>query len=154
MPSYAYSEDTRLECEEITEDDIADCSDLETLRGWYDDLEILIEDIQAQLRGYAISEIDNLAWVYRACNRLGYLNRGVGRIRRKMRALGDDPNPLGTKLHEAQRKFGALKAESAVASEFKRLAMAAMPQDRYAELESAAVHAVAQRAKAAREEAA
>lgn len=147
MPSYAYSEETVLEVEGLDDLDIRECQELAELEEWAADCDALTADIHAQLSGYRAAGLDNRPWVYRACQKLGYLGRAQARIKRQMKALGHDPNPQGAVIDKLNRKLQALRAESGVAVEFMRLALERMPPNYYRDLQSDAVHALAERLK-------
>lgn len=111
MSRYTYFEDTEIEAEDIDDTDIAECSDIALLQEWWDGFEIVMEDISAQLTGHRLAGIDDRAWVYRACQKLAYLGRGQTRVRKRLRDLGVDPNPLGQLVERLNKKLQTQKAE-------------------------------------------
>lgn len=146
MPSYGYTEDADLDLDDLTEADVRACDDVAELEQWSEDLDALMADIRGQLEGYCASGIENLQWVYSACRKMGFLGRGQTRIKRRLKQLGVDQNPLGDKIHDLNVKLATVKAEAAVAREFMRLATEQLPISLYRAIEVDAEAAVERRA--------
>lgn len=124
MPAYAYYEDLIDPNEEVefSAADVEECTDREQLQEWLDGLEVLADNVRAQLDAARISGRDDDGWVYRAGRVLAFVGIGGGRIKRRMKALGFYPNSQEAVITELQRKFQTMKAHAAYGDVFVELA--------------------------------
>jgi hypothetical protein len=78
----------------ITKDDIVACGSVPTLLAWLSDLEGTRGDITATIDARKLTETDDEEWAIRAGDALSYSSMGAKRIKRKLRELGVNPDPL------------------------------------------------------------
>ena len=120
MPAITYDEDVDFGVD-LHEADIRKCTDIETLIGWSDDAEAVIEDIKGQIAGSALGGCAEAAWVYRAGKAMGFMARARARIKARLLALGWISPIVQRDLAELNRKLAEAKARNEVAVEFLRL---------------------------------
>lgn len=152
MPAITYDEDTEFGVD-LDEEAVAGCSDIDTLLGWSDDCEAVIEDIKRQIEASAIAGCAERSWVFRAGKAMGYMGRARSRITSRLRTLGWTKPQTSYAIDELHRKLAESKARNAVAVEFMRLCAVPGGIDpaRYAALESKAIALVGLRDKNAAE---
>lgn len=139
MPAYAFVEEEYGEEGDVYESDITDCGDVDQLLEWHDGMESVVNDILGQIHAFSQSGMSNDHWVYRACQRIGYLRRGQTRIKRRLRQIGHNLNPHGDAIHSLNTKLSTMKAESAFARAFVALAQTQMLEREYRALSDAAL---------------
>lgn len=116
MPSYAYYiEPTEDEEIEIDKKMIDGCDDHETLRRWMDGLEDRHEILSMQNKAFHLSPRDDansLRWLRRVHMALAATGIGIGRLRRRMIAVGAiTPDPRDVKIAALEHKITNLRAE-------------------------------------------
>lgn len=139
MPSYVYIDESDWAETELTPADIDACTDADQLKEWWRGLDEVQDNIKAQLEARRLTGTDDAEWVWRASQAMAYTGMGMGRIRRKLKAHGFDPNPYGSKLEQLQRKLQTLKVEAAFGRAFVAAAQAALPAAQFTALNSQAV---------------
>lgn len=78
----------------ITRDDIEACTSVPQMLEWLGALEDTKGDIISSLEARKLAETDDDDWAIRASDALTYASMGVKRIKRKLRALGVNPDPM------------------------------------------------------------
>jgi len=149
MPMYSYFDEDDATAFEITSEEVEACSDIPQLVEWHDGLEEMSEDLRAQLQAAAIFNRHDDSWVFRCTQKLGWTGRGRTRVRKRLRALGYEVNPQGKELQNLRTEHAQLKAESAVAVKFLRIAALQMVPAEYKAITQAALAEVEADAKKA-----
>jgi hypothetical protein len=137
MPAYTYYEDLADPSDQIefTAADVEECADRAQLQEWLDGLEVLGDNIRAQLDAARISGEDDDAWVLRASRALAFVGIGCGRIRRRMKALGFNLNSQEAKIAELERRLQTMKAEAAYGRAFVHFARLQLPSHEFDRLD-------------------
>jgi len=129
MGRYIVSDEDICGWEDFDLADIQDCSDVAQLESWYCACEAKLEDMRAQLLAYRLAGEEDPSWVRRVATAMGFYGVGQTRLRQKMRALGTDPNPLGTRIDELNKKHQITKAEAAYGKCFMEAAEARLTDE-------------------------
>ena len=130
---YSYFDD-ESEAIDITPADIAACTDVDELKAWDDGLEELAEDIKGQIEGVSLADIADGSWIWRATQKLGWVNRGRAKVRRRIRELGHDTSTELPAFERLRVEHARLKSESTVALHFLRIAETTMIPAEFAKI--------------------
>jgi hypothetical protein len=129
---------------DVSDSDIAECQDRDTLLEWLLEVDATIADINGQVEVCALGGCADLVWVHKAAKASGFYRKARSRIEHRLEQIGYIfPQKRGD-VADLNRKLVEAKARSAVAVEFYRLCSAGGMQDRdlFASLDARAVAAI------------
>lgn len=105
-------EETPGEKVAITQADVDACESIPQLVQWDAELQSTADSMRAQIAARQATQTADPGWVRGVSKALTGVELGRARIKRRQRALGFDPNPLGDRLADTQRRLALAQARA------------------------------------------